>query len=220
MSPVWQTTSNAPTAFEVINDSIRKYDKLRLKYILAFVESMRLCKKRDRIETLLNMASKSASDMPTYYQASVTPGVISNQTLLTSPHGFLAQVKLVASDALARLILQDLLELSTTKAIGTDGRALLERDLCMAHSLYKRFCASPREIAEYIKSTGPLRVVEAMCLCFLSIQGGNRIKTSLQFDTMTADSLCSLIQASLQKAKDVASREKVARRAEKDSKHQ
>ena len=163
------------------------------------------------------MAGKSAQDMPTYYEATVTPGVIATQTLLSHSQGFLAQVKLAASDALARLILQDLLELSTKKVIDAEGRALLERNLLASHSLYKRFCASPNEMAKYIKSTASLCVVEAMCLCFLSIQGGNRIKTSLQFDSMTADSLCSLIEASLQKAKDVANRERVARRAEKDS---
>lgn len=108
------TTSTAPTPFEVLNDSLRKYDALRLKYVRAYIDSMRLCGHRDKIETLLNWSATTNQDLPSFYEASAhlsggDPGKHTKQSLLCgSGNGFITQVKRSATSALAEIILKDL----------------------------------------------------------------------------------------------------------------
>jgi hypothetical protein len=46
-----------------LNDPTRKYDYLRLKYIKAYIDCMKQCKKLDRIETLLDYTNNCAQDL-------------------------------------------------------------------------------------------------------------------------------------------------------------
>jgi len=68
---VWVTTPASPTPFETINDSARKFDRLRCKYIAAYIETMYLCKRKEQLETLIKWNHASPRDLPSFYDISL-----------------------------------------------------------------------------------------------------------------------------------------------------
>ena len=71
---VWVTTSFPPMPFETVNNSVRKYDSLRGKYIAAYIEALRLDGNRSELETLLRWISSSKRDLPSLFCASAMAG--------------------------------------------------------------------------------------------------------------------------------------------------
>jgi hypothetical protein len=71
---VWVTTSTASSPFQVLNNSTRKYDSLRGKYVAAYIESMHLCNRRSEIETFMKWLYSSKRDLSSYFQASAMAG--------------------------------------------------------------------------------------------------------------------------------------------------
>ena len=67
---VWVTNVTPATPFQVINSSVRKYDSLRGKYISAYIESLRLCNKKDEIESFLRQVMNTRRDLPSLFAAS------------------------------------------------------------------------------------------------------------------------------------------------------
>ena len=203
---VWVTTSTTPPPFEVLNDSVRKYDTLRLKYIKAFVDCMLVCRQKDKIESLLNHAMSSAQDLAGFYEASAAvrggdPGRHNKLSLLRS-RGFLAEVKRTASDALAELIMYDLVDLKQ-RGVDEAGKKLLENDFKLANTLFLRLNSHPNEIVQHIYSNGPIVQVTALCKCHISIQAGYRINESINFEELDSDTLFSFVDQALQKAKEM-----------------
>lgn len=200
---VWVTTSAAPSPFEVINDSIRKYDALRMKYIFAFIECMRVCKRIDSIETLLTWTSMSEQDLPGFYEASAIlrggdPGKHSKQSYL-STRGLIAQVKRIASEAIAEIVLSDLAEMKRV-GIGADGRMKLSSHFLLSHRLFLLLNLSCKEVAEFRRSNRRLTVVDAFGKCFLAIQAGYRI-SSVDFGEMDSETICSILEGASAQAK-------------------
>eukprot|EP00985_Skeletonema_marinoi_P031466 scaffold37702_cov155-Skeletonema_marinoi.AAC.5 len=167
---VWVTTSAAPPPFEVLNDSVRKYDALRLKYIKAFIDTMVLCKRRDKIETFLSWAVSSSQDIPGFYEASAMTFQGGNPgNSLLSGSGFLTKVQRAAMIALAKMVLQDL-ALMKKDGINEKARKLLKDDFKLSHNLFLRLNSTPEEILRAAHSNKPLDEVVAFCRCYLSIQ--------------------------------------------------
>jgi len=54
----------------LLNDTVRKYDTLRSKYIGAFIDCMRLCKRKSPLTTLINWCTSSRRDLVSFYSAS------------------------------------------------------------------------------------------------------------------------------------------------------
>ncbi|KAL3790740.1 hypothetical protein HJC23_010019 [Cyclotella cryptica] len=203
---VWVTTSTTPPPFEVLNDSVRKYDSLRLKYIKAFIDCMLVCREKDKIESLFNHSMSCAQDLPGFYQASAAvrggdPGRHNKQPLLQA-HGFLAEVKRTASDALAQLILYDLVDLKQ-RGVNEDGKMLLDSDFKLANILFLRLNSHPNEIVHHMCSNGPIIQATALCKCHISIQAGYRISESINFEELDSDTLLSFIEQALLMAKEM-----------------
>jgi len=201
---VWVTTSTAPPPFEVLNDSVRKYDALRLKYIEAFIDTMTLCKRRDKIETFLSWAQSSSQDMSGFYEASAMTfqGGNPGKSLL-SGSGFLTKVLRAAMSALAKMVLKDLAAMKKV-GINEEARKLLKDDFKLSHNLFLRLHSTPDEILRAAHSNNPLdEVVVAFCRCYISIQSG-RINDSIHFDGSIDDAmLSSLLEGASAKAKEM-----------------
>lgn len=200
---MWVTTSAAPSPFEVINDSFRKYDALRMKYIIAFVECMRVTKRIDNIETLLTLTSSSEQDLPGFYESSASlrgldPGKHTKQSYL-STRGFIAQVKRIASDALAKIILSDLADMKRF-GIGNDWKKKLNSHFQLSHRLFLLLNSSCKQVAEFARSNNRLAVVDAFGKCFLAIQAGYRI-SSIDFEEIDTETMCSILESASAKAK-------------------
>ena len=214
LAAVWVTTSASPSPFELLNDSLRKYDALRLKYIKAYVDCMSGNERgTEKIETLLNWTTTSNQDLAGFYVASALcrggdPGKHIKQSLLMG-NGFMTTVKRTCSGALAKMILGDLSVMKKKNAIDKDDKAKLTAHLKVAYKLYLCLNASGKEVAEFIKSKGPVTEVEAFCKCYLSIQAGYRI-SSINVNGIDSDTLCSILGGAASKGKLMMQEAKVA----------
>jgi hypothetical protein len=75
IASVWVThlgSSSAP--FEIINGSNRKFDSLRGKYLHAYIETLRLCKRSSILESLFQQVAASKRDLTSFFQASAASG--------------------------------------------------------------------------------------------------------------------------------------------------
>lgn len=117
---VWVTNTNiGQSPFELLNAPIRKYDSLRGKYISAYIDTLRLCNRRSKLETLLQTLGSAPRDLPSLFQSSAMAQggppefqhtkeslLIKGRSLMSS--GFLRNLKREANSALASITLHDL----------------------------------------------------------------------------------------------------------------
>lgn len=203
---VWVTTSTTPPPFEVINDSVRKYDYLRLKYIKSYIDCMKRTKQMNKIETLLNYTTNCAQDLAGFYQASAAvrgmdPGRHTKLSLLKTS-GFLSEVKRSASIALSELLLGDLAYLKQHR-VDINGKAALDACFKLSNSLFLRMNSPPNEAVQHMIANGSVIQVAVLCKCFISIQAGYRINDSIRLEELDKDTLLSFVEQALQKAKDM-----------------
>jgi len=72
---VWVTSaSTSPSPFELLNNSIRKYDSIRGKYISAYIDCLRICRRTNDLETFLQWIAFCKRDLPSFYQATALTG--------------------------------------------------------------------------------------------------------------------------------------------------
>ena len=165
---------------------------------------MCVSEQKDKIESLFNWALSGNQDLPSFYEASGElrggdPGRHSKQPLLRgSGKGFITMVKRNAINAIAEMILKDLAVMKKS-GVNNEMKLKLTQYFKLAHSLYLRLNSSCKEVAEFTKSN-KLAVVEAFCKCYLSIQAGYRI-SSIHFGDMDGESLCSILEGAISKAK-------------------
>ncbi len=211
---VWVTTSTTPPPFEVLNDSVRKYDTLRLKYIKAYIDNMVICSRKDKIDSFFSWAMSSSQDLPSFYESSALvrggdPGRHSKQSLLQGS-GFISIVKRHANNALADMILSDLAVMKKN-GVELEDKKLLTKDFKLAFTLFQRLNSSCDDIVKFMRDRHQIREVAALCKCYISIAAGYRINDSINIDEMDDNSLCSLLNAAILKAKQIFQRESKSR---------
>jgi hypothetical protein len=172
---VWVTSDSSLSGFQVINNSVRKYDSLRGKYISAYIDSLRLCNRRNELETFLKWVYATKRDLPSYFATDAfTEGDTPNQThsqdcLLVKPrdlssHHFLTTVKRQANNALAVVIYHEIQGGASPK----DGKAL-DNLLKLAYACYLRLNCDPTDLSAwtYHSSNGMKDVVKALTTAYL-----------------------------------------------------
>ena len=115
---VWVTSDSSESTFQTINNNVRKYDSLRGKYISAYIESLRLCKRRDELEVFLKWSYSANRDLPSYFAVSARESkdklpAHSRDCLLVKPEElssfhFLTTVKRLANGAFAFVLSAEL----------------------------------------------------------------------------------------------------------------
>ena len=177
-------------------------------------------KRKDKIETLLNWATASNQDLPSFYEASAAlrggdPGKHTKQSLLKgSGKGFMTKVKRSATSALAEMILRDLAVMKKN-GVDCEGKKKLTNHFKLAYTLFLRLNSSSKEAVDFIRSGKPLAEAQALCKCYLSIQAGYRI-SSINFDDMDNETYCSILEGAVSKAKAMMQEAKAA--SKKDGK--
>mmetsp|Transcript_19287 Transcript_19287/g.34947 ORF Transcript_19287/g.34947 Transcript_19287/m.34947 type:complete len:2537 (-) Transcript_19287:2523-10133(-) len=172
---VWVTKGGAaPSPFAVLNESVRKYDRLRFKYVVAFIDCMKLCKRSDRLETFIQWTSSCGRDLPAYYEASAAAkGGIpkenhSKDCLMDgSGAGFLWSVKSYANRAFAEVIMQQLSEAGERPERENVSHWLRQSYMC-----YKRLNCSIGDVQQYTHRLSSRPIPEVETLCRIYISGG------------------------------------------------
>lgn len=177
---MWVTTTAVSSPFQNLNTSIRKYDSIRGKYVSAYIESLRLCRRDSELETLLKWFASSRRDLPSIFQSTVLPGGRTSSRKSNSQDCLLADasslgsmnlfpsIKRLANSAIASIILQDLRESNqasdTTKSAEAhlrDAYACFLRLNCNTDDLMKR--------REWKYGENPIPEVAALCQAYLAL---------------------------------------------------
>jgi hypothetical protein len=116
---VWVTNSGSATTLQLLNNSIRKYDSLRGKYVSAYIDTLCSCHKREELASFLRWIYSTARDLPSHFAASAgtdngmpkqshTLDDICKLSHSTTSHHFLTSVKRQANNALASVVTREL----------------------------------------------------------------------------------------------------------------
>ena len=181
---VWVTTTSSSSPFQVLNNSTRKYDSLRGKYISAYLETLRLSRRRGKLEAFVKSASACRRDLPSYFQASALAGggvpskIHCNEPLLRihnslRENGFLVTVKRQANSAFADVLIYEMSERSA-KASSIEEQKQSESYLKYAYASYLRLhCAREdlNKVRAWKYGTDSIREVEALCQAYLGLDG-------------------------------------------------
>ena len=187
LAAVWVTTTSSSSPFQVLNTSTRKYDSLRGKYIAAYLETLRLSRRRGELETFLKWTYSCRRDLPGFFQASalaergVPAKSHANDPLLVvrdslSEHSFLTGVKRRANDAFAEVLANEIAERSPSNRSSPGGEhKLAERFLKLAYSSYLRLHCSRddlNKVGAWKYGRESLPEVEAVCQAYLAMDEG------------------------------------------------
>lgn len=173
---VWVTTSYPPTTFETLNNTVRKYDSLRGKYISAYIDCLRLCGCRNELETLLRWISSSKRDLPSFFHATAMAGggrpekshvhdsLLTKNRALSSRY-ILTELKRRANSAMASVLKQEL------SSKDSNIRSL-ENQLKLAYACFLRLNCTLKDLKktrEWKYEPEGVREAEALSLAFLRL---------------------------------------------------
>jgi hypothetical protein len=170
------TSTATSSPFQILNNSARKYDSLRGKYISAYIESLRLCNRRTELEQFMKSLSSSKRDLPNYFQASALIGGSApakshtNESLLQTDEslmssGFLLSAKRQGNSAIADFILKSLSDEDA------GGKKTAENNLKQAYACYLRLHCSEEDLKKTRAmkyGVATIREVEALCNAYLN----------------------------------------------------
>ena len=208
---VWVTADGA-SAFQTINNSVRKFDALRGKYIAAYIDCLRLCGQRKELETLLRWTATAARDLPSTFAASAIEqggkpqrAHVHDSLFLKgrslSPHFFLTTAKRDANSALAHVLMQDL------KAKPGKDEKFLENQLKLAYACFLRLNCDPKVLStchawKYHRRNGAKDVVEALTTVYSQIAKEPPL-SGVRSDWSGESQLTSTLQVALRKCKEM-----------------
>ena len=172
---VWVATTGNPSSFEVLNDSIRKYDNLRWKYCDAYIDIMGLCRRKDVLTTFLGWADAASRDLPAFYDVSAAlggtaPNTLHNKENILNGSGFLWSIKRRANRTIAEILIQELQELKGDQNDAVTKRIDILKD---AYSCFLRLKApvNDRSWKSQKIEDGVVTEVEALCKAFQDLEG-------------------------------------------------
>lgn len=217
---VWVTGDGTTSAFAAINNTVRKYDSLRGKYIAAYIDCLRLCRRRKELDTFLRWTTATPRDLPSYFAASARaeggkPTLTHmHDALLVKSHSlasfhFLTTVRREANSALANVILQDVNETSATGvALKTvESAKFFDTQLKLAYACFLRLNCDPCELTKsrawkYQRKNGAKDVVEALTAAYVKVVKDHPL-SGARSDWSGESQLTGIFQAALRKCKEL-----------------
>lgn len=219
---VWVTMDSETTPFETINRSARKYDSLRGKYIAAYIDSLRICRRRKELDLFLSWTTSCSRDLPSYFAASalLEGGVPTQAPTFDSlvPHNgsiisshFLKAVRRLANSALAKVILDDMNDHILRKNFKpVDTVKFFETQLKIAYACFLRLNCDFGELTKRrswlyeTKQSGLIDVVEAMTIAYTNLYSEATTSSYTDPSDWSGESqLITIATAALQKCKEL-----------------
>lgn len=206
---VWVTNASvAQSPFELLNNSVRKYDSLRGKYISAYIDTLRLCKEKDGIETLLQSLGAAPRDLPSFFQATAMARggapelphtkeslLVKGRSLVSS--GFLLSAKREANSALASVLADQVSPDDTQKAQA--------ETLKTAYACFLRLNCSVddlRRTRAWKYGQASLPEVHALCQAFLA-RNDVKVPTEETSDWIGGSQKTAVLKAALEKCQEL-----------------
>ena len=177
------------------------------KYIFAYIESLRLCRRRAELENFLKGASTIRRDLPSYFQASALAEggppekshahdcLLAKGRSLTS-QGFLVSAKRQANSSLADVILHELPERSKTSA---------ENQLKHAYACFLRLNCTAEDLKKsrsFRYGHSAIHEVDAVCQAYFALGEGKAIHSNLP-DWSGGGQKSAIFEAALEKCRSL-----------------
>jgi hypothetical protein len=211
---VWVTSDGTTSTFQTINNSVRKYDSLRGKYIAAYVDCLRLCRQRKELDTFLRWAMSCKRDLPLFFSATAdsqsgkpdhshsTDTLVVKARYLNSFY-FLTSVKRITNCGLAYVILHDMNDREEKK---TDAR-YYETQLKISYACFLRLKSDLKVLTKsrvwkFHRENGVKDVVEALTTAYLKVSKDQPL-SSPRADWSGESQLTSLLESALTKCKEL-----------------
>ena len=180
---VWVTTPPSPSPFEYINDSSRKFDRLRWKYIGAFIDTMKLCQKRTILESFIKWCYSTSCDLPSFYNTTVEGEGDNLQNSHSFDNLFLRETGLIylaikyTNAAMAETICYEIDQIQNQKMDEDKWSKKLNELMGEAFQSFLRLnCPINSSLwqsskIKYKVSNGKVMEVEALCKVFIALKG-------------------------------------------------
>jgi hypothetical protein len=205
---VWVTNApTSPSPFELLNNTIRKYDSVRGKYISAYIDSLRICQRTSDLENFQQWITFCKADLPSFYQASALSGgalpnahhnrdslLIKGQSL--EPLTFLRTVKRLTNRALVDSISKEFNSIANKENLELFKRsyACFLRVNCTVHDLEKT--------RDWKFSRSSIPEVEILCQIYQSRRDAKPM-TSQTNDWSGGGSKSATLEAALDKCREL-----------------
>lgn len=186
---VWLTTPARPNAFEFLNSFSQKFDYLRWKYCMGYVDCLRLCKDINSLQTIMNWIDAAPRDLPSFYDKSAgTRGstcrmIHHKENLLCQGIGIIFNLSRYVNGAIAEVcvqLLHDLTSKSRESSIVDEQRELLYK----AYTCFRRLnCPIDNDTWKSLSIRKKLEdskipEVEALCECYVFMEDAESPKYS------------------------------------------
>jgi hypothetical protein len=207
---VWVASGSVST-FQTINNSIRKYDSLRGKYISAYLNCLRLARRKTDLETFFQWTMSCRRDLPSYFSVTavasarepirphIQDSLLVKARSLASYH-FLTSTKRLANTAIASIVLQE---------IDESPSAGVESKLREAFDCFLRLNCSPIDF-ENSKSwkyqrapTGLKAIAKAVTHAYVKVTQDQGLLSNSQSDWGGQGQMSQLVHDALAKCKEL-----------------
>ena len=213
---VWVTTPSSPTPFEAINNSSRKFDRLRCKYIRAFIECMYLCKRKDHLESLMKWTNTASRDLPSFYDFSLkwslkrgsAPIEASmKDNLLISMPGLIYFTKRTANVAICRILMEDLAPIKFQDCTGDEEKVSLDKFIDIYNCFLRLNCPKRSSLWQSQKmrsdlSSGFVPEVDALCDAFQRVF--SEVDDVVKVNEMSFEEKIFTLQAAVKKGQKLS----------------
>lgn len=166
-----------------MNDSKRKFDRIRWKYIGAFVDCMRLCRGRATLENFIKWCHASSLDLPSFYDLTATEegeppqNSHSGANLLLAGSGLTHFAKTYANGAVADIICREVTELRRQESSDFEWKKGVTELMGSAYKSFLRLncpidgCLWQSTKVKHQLYNGDIPEVEALCNAFMALNG-------------------------------------------------
>jgi hypothetical protein len=217
---VWVTSDGSPTTFQSVNSSARKYDSLRGKYIAAYIDCLRLCRRRKELDVFLTWTVSCPRDLPSHFSATVEgnnarqglslDSLASHNSSPSSFH-FLASVRRMANSALATVILEDMKEykLKEKTISNTEVEKFYETQLKLTYACFLRLNCEVSELSKnwtrkFQRLNGVKEVVNALTFAFVNAFKDKSISSASKLSDWSGEALLiETLEAAVRKCKEL-----------------
>lgn len=171
-------SSRSHRAFEELNTSEKKFDSVRLKYISARIELLRVCRDHVSLETFFSWANACPPDLPSLYFATALDSAASRQNHfrqnLLEDRGFLRHVKRLCTMAIADVVLYQLRNAKGKEEASDEiQNTVLNGILKRAYSCFLKLNCTVENVKNWLEKTGEESFIELdALLCSFDEVGG------------------------------------------------
>jgi|Transcript_21982 hypothetical protein len=171
-------SSRSHRAFEELNTSEKKFDSVRLKYISARIELLRVCRDHVSLETFFSWANACPPDLPSLYFVTALDSAASRQNHfrqnLLEDRGFLRHVKRLCTMAIADVVLYQLRNAKGKEEASDEiQNTVLNGILKRAYSCFLKLNCTVENVKNWLEKTGEESFIELdALLCSFDEVGG------------------------------------------------